>query len=189
MRCKSCQAYIPEGATYCLECGADIESMPDVVCQRCGSAVSKQAGYCRKCGAPVELEGKGSDKQGAKTVTPTSCPRRGSEVPVGIRYCPTCGTNQDRREAVQPAPVKTVPEEMPREDLHEAAEVVPDAENCPRCGAPPRGLGRFCYNCGRFLHSDVEDVICPECGSTNPLRYIRCQYCGAGLPSLPESDT
>jgi predicted amidophosphoribosyltransferase len=190
MRCRICQAYIPEGATYCLECGADIDSMPEVVCQRCGSAVSRQASYCRKCGAPIEPEGNPrAENQDKISATATSCPRCGAEVPAGIRYCPNCGTNQEHRNEEKPATVETAPPEKPIENLHQAVEVLPDAYECPRCGAPARGLGRFCYNCGRFLRSDVEDVICPECGSTNPLRYIRCQYCGAGLPSSPESDT
>lgn len=189
MRCKVCQAYIPEGATYCLECGAEVNGTPEIVCQRCGAAVSKRASYCRKCGAPIEHEKEASEEKSSRqSAGVTKCPRCGEEVPAGIRYCPNCGTNQDRPQEELPTSTEKPTEEKLSEKMPGPSDLVPDADECPRCGTAPRGIGRFCYNCGRFLGSDIEDVICPECGATNPLRYIRCQYCGAGLPYPSESD-
>jgi predicted amidophosphoribosyltransferase len=183
MRCKICNAYVPEGATHCLDCGSQFEDI--IVCQTCAAELSSKAKFCNRCGTPARkpdayknpeftIQEKSSTESG-----PIECYRCGGNVPKGTIYCPTCGINVSKiDEPAQPAVVTVV-----ESDPTEKSVTVPA---CPRCGAIPRGSGRFCHNCGRFHGSDIEDVICPNCGATNVLRYARCQYCGNELPSPPK---
>jgi RNA polymerase subunit RPABC4/transcription elongation factor Spt4 len=177
MRCNICNAYIPEGAGKCLECGAGPE--PEQVCQKCGTLSSAKARFCRKCGAGLVPPAPPNPEWAAHTDSP-ACGRCGYLVPTGIGYCPACGLEQPGAQTIK-APAVAAPA-PPREDRQETDPL--DGEPaCPTCGATPRGSGRFCYECGRFLCSEVIDVICPACGSTSSLRYVRCQFCGADLPS------
>jgi len=167
MRCPSCNAYIPEGATHCLECGYDPN--PQDLCQKCGAELHKGARFCNRCGAPV-LAKKPSPappvKQSGK------CIKCGGDLVEGQQYCPWCGTSQENEN---PEPV-TGPLSAP------SPTGIPEGHaQCPRCGTPPRGNARFCFECGHFLGGEIEEVICRSCGSTNALRYVRCQYCGAKL--------
>jgi len=183
MRCKVCNAYIPEGAIHCLECGEEIEEC--IICQKCGTQLSSQAAFCTKCGAPVSrpasprrpddpapLPGK-PPQPGIHT-----CFRCGNKVPDGVKYCPVCGTSHDWIDNPAPKPVE--PEYISPDPDPQVTK--PEGGTCPRCGTELRGNARFCYNCGRFQKSDIVDVICPACGAANILRYARCQYCGADLP-------
>jgi ribosomal protein L40E len=182
MRCRACNAYIPEGATHCLECGAGLE--PELVCQRCGAAASPSARFCRKCGAPL------TPWPAARPPEPVprsaresvlgdsqSCSRCGSAVPSGTLYCPSCGLSQ---ASIQPKAESSDHQETSVEG--DATEPAAGANPCPVCGAELRGSARFCHECGRFLGTDIEHVICPACGADHSLRYSRCQYCGAEIP-------
>jgi RNA polymerase subunit RPABC4/transcription elongation factor Spt4 len=166
-----------------MECGTPISS--DRLCQKCGAVMDTMARFCRKCGAPMkDYPGAGLSATLEPTESETASKERkcrlcGAKVPEAVQYCPSCGTNQDILEG--------------KVDLRQAAKVelesdpaVPreDLDACPACGTEARGSGRFCYACGRFIGSDIEDVICPKCGSTSSLRYLRCQYCGAEIPSV-----
>jgi len=185
MRCTVCNAYIPEGAGQCLECGAGPD--PEQVCQKCGTLVGGRARFCRKCGAPMlgpvapakpvqaaPLEGLDSSK----------CAQCGSYVPVGIRYCPECGSEQKKPMVLTPAKPAVPAVEVSSEALLPAE----GEAKCPACGTEPRGSGRFCHECGRFLRTDLVDIICHSCGSIATLRYSRCQHCGSDLPSRPEKN-
>src|SRR4051794_19840618 len=46
MQCRSCQATLPEGAKFCIECGAAAPS----VCNACGFTNLAQAAFCAECG-------------------------------------------------------------------------------------------------------------------------------------------
>lgn len=185
MRCKVCNAYIPEGATHCLDCGSQFEDI--IVCQHCATELPSHAKFCNRCGKPAlkpgefkkSLESPSSTRAQSNLPGSTQCPRCAGDVPQGTLYCPTCGTNVSRMNE---------PVESNRVSIVETGPVekTDSAQPCPRCGTEPRGSGRFCHNCGRFLSSDIEDVICPQCGATNILRYAKCQYCGSDLPTRPK---
>ncbi len=207
MRCRICNAYIPEGATHCLECGSDLN--PPIVCQRCGAETSPNARYCRTCGNPVSMppevpypgpSGPSPAQESSPVVA--KCPVCGSQIPTGLIYCPTCGTNQSAVSSPTSdaqtihSDSKSADETVSHPDGSESSgpaydhtEVIDAAKPCPRCGTVLRGSGRFCYNCGRFMGGDIEDVICPACGANNILRYARCQYCGADLPPRQKIST
>jgi len=183
MRCRTCNAYIPEGATHCIECGTSTD--PVLTCQKCGTEAPMNARFCRICGDPMrpppDLPGRGPDPSVSReTLSGGTCPRCGSTVKAGVQYCPTCGTSQ---VAPEQTAIKSEPEPpLAESENTEALEPAVDVISCPKCGTIPRGEGRFCYNCGRFLQSDISETICPSCGATNTLRYSRCQYCGASMP-------
>jgi ribosomal protein L40E len=182
MRCKVCNAYIPEGAIHCLECGNEIDEA--IVCQICGARMGLDARFCNRCGSNVKKPAKARIPDHLTDIVHgkvgRKCFRCGNQVPDETQYCPTCGTSVggDVTESVPADPVESTDEQG-----IDHAEPVPGAESCPRCGTEVRGTGRFCFNCGRFHGSDIEDVLCASCGASNTLRYARCQYCGKDLPS------
>jgi len=49
MKCPKCQFESPEGAQYCVECGARLEA----TCPKCGFANSPTYKFCAKCGQPL----------------------------------------------------------------------------------------------------------------------------------------
>ena len=187
MRCEKCNAYIPEGATYCHECGMPLDS--STLCQKCGTPTSPKSKFCRKCGAPVDQRiGKSMNPKAASAIRQEAaqarCPRCNSGIPSGTKYCPTCGSSIET--------IITKEEKIPEIEViiekRDPPEPVEGASPCPICGTISRGSGRFCHECGKLLMTDIEDVICPTCGSTNILRYARCQYCGQDLPARPKSN-
>jgi ribosomal protein L40E len=198
MRCRVCNAYVPEGATYCLDCGTNLELEPEVVCQRCGNSTSPDARFCRKCGAEMT---KPTETRPAVAVTDRNraggdreaggvCRRCGGSIPEGVVYCPSCGTSRESPTYPQAPPGGASKRSLEVNPIAVADPTEPTegVEACPRCGSAARGTGRFCHNCGRFLGTDIEDVICADCGATSPLRYPRCQYCGADLPSKSHTE-
>lgn len=182
MRCTECKSYIPEGALHCPECGRPARL--EKVCRKCGATTDSRARYCRKCGAAFEHPaGPAAIEEQPDSKVPKQkrkCALCGSNVPDDVQYCPSCGTNQDVPDGKIDLHIK------PKADTDSSATDAVEEAVCPACGTEIRGSGRFCYACGRFMDSDVEDVICPKCGAHNSLRYSRCQYCGASIPSPPK---
>jgi ribosomal protein L40E len=48
MRCSRCEADTPDGAKFCIECGASLK----LRCTQCGADVLPRAKFCRECGTP-----------------------------------------------------------------------------------------------------------------------------------------
>jgi Double zinc ribbon len=49
MRCPRCDADIPDGAKFCIECGASLRPR----CPRCGADTLPRARFCAECGTPL----------------------------------------------------------------------------------------------------------------------------------------
>jgi Adenylate and Guanylate cyclase catalytic domain/Double zinc ribbon len=49
MRCPRCDADIPDGAKFCIECGASLRPR----CHRCGADTLPRARFCAECGTPL----------------------------------------------------------------------------------------------------------------------------------------
>ena len=47
--CQACQAELPAGAKFCVQCGRPI----DLRCASCGTTVSPRARFCSECGAAL----------------------------------------------------------------------------------------------------------------------------------------
>ena len=52
MRCPRCEAEAPEGAKFCIECGAPLQ----LRCPQCGADVLPRAKFCGECGAPLTVQ-------------------------------------------------------------------------------------------------------------------------------------
>lgn len=77
-KCAGCGATLPEGAKFCLECGAKVvPPVPDnmIVCPQCGNTVAKGK-FCLECGYKFV----------------TACPQCGQELTPGAKFCLECGT-------------------------------------------------------------------------------------------------
>jgi len=51
MRCPNCGGEYPEGAKFCMDCGARLP----VLCAQCGTALPARARFCLECGAEVGM--------------------------------------------------------------------------------------------------------------------------------------
>jgi hypothetical protein len=49
MRCPRCEADTPDGAKFCIECGAPLK----LRCPQCGADVLPRAKFCAECGTPL----------------------------------------------------------------------------------------------------------------------------------------
>lgn len=47
--CRHCQAHIPAGSKFCLQCGSKVETAAS--CTSCGQALPADAKFCPSCGA------------------------------------------------------------------------------------------------------------------------------------------
>jgi class 3 adenylate cyclase/tetratricopeptide (TPR) repeat protein len=52
MRCPSCEADTPDGAKFCIECGAPLRAR----CPQCGVDVLPRAKFCAECGTPLTAQ-------------------------------------------------------------------------------------------------------------------------------------
>ena len=97
MKCKNCNTELQEGAVYCPECGAkvnsDVPSTP-LKCRNCGADLTPGAKFCAQCGAataqPIE--------QQAETAQST-------EMAQNADTAQPNGTTAQPSNAVQPADV------------------------------------------------------------------------------------
>lgn len=79
--CPKCHNPVPDGAKFCMVCGAKIESVEFVQCIHCGQKVPKGR-FCMSCGKPLLHV----------------CPKCGEELIEGAKFCMSCGTRLDSEE-------------------------------------------------------------------------------------------
>lgn len=74
--CPGCGSEVPEGAKFCLECGAKIEILAEneTICPVCGKKTPKGK-FCMECGSPLVAK----------------CAKCGAELPSGAKFCLECG--------------------------------------------------------------------------------------------------
>ena len=75
VRCPECGEPVPNGAKFCMACGAKMEKQE--VCPACGEPIVKGAKFCLNCG---------------RRLAPGVCPNCGKEVTPGAKFCLECGT-------------------------------------------------------------------------------------------------
>lgn len=75
VRCPECGELVPNGAKFCMACGAKMEKQE--VCPACGEPIVKGAKFCLNCG---------------RRLAPGVCPNCGKEVTPGAKFCLECGT-------------------------------------------------------------------------------------------------
>lgn len=52
--CQSCGTRLPEGAAFCISCGAAIQKPAPGICTSCGAKLPESAAFCISCGAAVD---------------------------------------------------------------------------------------------------------------------------------------
>jgi membrane protease subunit (stomatin/prohibitin family) len=87
----------------------------------------------------------------------TPCPKCGTLVPQGTRFCPGCGNSM--------APAAAAPAGPP----------------CPKCGQPAPAGTKFCPNCGASL-APAPPRKCPKCNGDVPAGNKFCPNCGNAMP-------
>ena len=53
INCKKCNAQIPTGSKFCLQCGEKVSE--GVFCGNCGEKLPNDAKFCHKCGNKINL--------------------------------------------------------------------------------------------------------------------------------------
>jgi membrane protease subunit (stomatin/prohibitin family) len=117
-----------------------------------GAGVGLGAGLGMGYGMAGQMQGMYS--QGPST----PCPKCGTLVPAGTRFCPGCG------QALGPAAP--------------AATGAP----CPKCGQPVPTGTKFCPNCGASTALPAPRK-CPKCGQDVAGSGKFCPNCGAAMPA------
>lgn len=78
IKCSSCGMEILEGAKFCLECGAKVESQEpelEITCPSCGAKIPKGK-FCLECGCKLDVV----------------CKKCGAELIPKAKFCLECGT-------------------------------------------------------------------------------------------------
>ncbi|MGA8665226.1 MAG: SPFH domain-containing protein [Thermoplasmata archaeon] len=117
-----------------------------------GAGVGLGAGLGMGYGMAGQMQGMYS--QGPST----PCPKCGTLVPPGTRFCPGCGAALGA-----PAPAAAGPP-------------------CPKCGQPTTVGVKFCPNCGASL-APAAPRKCPKCNADVPGTNKFCPNCGTAMPT------
>lgn len=72
--CAGCGTALPANAKFCLQCGEKVMAQNMIVCPQCGQTVVKGK-FCPQCGHKFA----------------SVCPKCGTEVPDGAKFCLECG--------------------------------------------------------------------------------------------------
>lgn len=123
MKCKQCEAELPEEAKFCVFCGTEQES-PDenegaaqevkpTMCWQCGAELPEEAKFCFFCG--TSQENPGASEGAAQEAWPTVCWQCGAELPEEAAFCGFCGAERKASGSIAQAPafVKPTRQNMP----------------------------------------------------------------------------
>ncbi|MCI4363528.1 MAG: SPFH domain-containing protein [Thermoplasmata archaeon] len=117
-----------------------------------GAGVGLGAGLGMGYGMTGAMQG--SMQQGAQS----PCPKCGTMIPAGSRFCPSCGQSM-----APPAPP--------------AAAATPTI-TCAKCSTPFPSTAKFCPNCGTPAPAPR---ACPKCSTPVPTGKF-CPNCGTAVP-------
>lgn len=154
--CKKCGSKLPDNISFCVVCGAKIESeeityaneanMTDLepksekmLCSVCGNEISANKKFCTKCGTKV-TEAK-------------RCVECGSILPDGTNVCVICG-NDSSHSISEKTPVIT---DIPKTEITEAEQkTIIQKRICSCCGNEVSENKKFCTKCGtKFIETET----------------------------------
>jgi len=124
IKCVYCKADIPEGNTFCTECGKPIkqeskpESSKNIICPKCSSEIEPELKFCTECGTKIQQVFSSSNPV-------TTCPKCYAELSAGTKFCTECGENIGVISAY--------------------------LTSCPKCHTDNETGLRFCTECGTLL--------------------------------------
>lgn len=188
--CEKCGSALPEGAKFCVVCGAPIQERGGAVCPHCSAPVVPGSSFCVHCGA---------------SLAPAQ-PEQGAEA-VGVPA-----------DAARPSVAEPEPKPKAEPESGEAAgdSRTEEEDNvlCPNCGAPASHGQPFCTNCGAKLDGPQlapepeskaelgsigeaershgkkdEGVLCPCCGAPVRTGLSFCTRCGTKLGDSSHAPT
>lgn len=192
MICDKCRANIPDTATFCPRCGTKVEikKAQDVQtkkCPSCGAENPASARFCKVDGYNFQQAGEKLVERPMEEGKPLKvllCPKCGTSYPLTAKFCKKDGTPLEKVSHVAEIKAPDIPEKEMRPDAIIESKVepkvieakaeekqpqkVPDLEKpkdfiiCPKCGTTNPLTARFCRKDGTPLKEDVEPSLVPE---------------------------
>lgn len=126
MNCTKCNAEIPAGKNFCVECGEHLPEQPQVrKCAKCGAVIPDCKNFCIECGEHLPNE-----KTAAKPEPePRKCKKCGSVIPANKNFCVECGEPvADNMETRKNTRIRRCSGAQCRTPIPEGSSV------CPKCG-------------------------------------------------------
>jgi osmotically-inducible protein OsmY len=181
MICKKCNNSIPDAAKFCPKCGAKIEipAAQDIQtkkCPSCGAENPASAKFCKVDGYNFQQAEKKREERPTEVEKPSNllfCPKCGASYPLTAKFCKKDGTSLQQ---------VTGTVEIRKPDTKEG-EIKPDATIESKAEAaitetkaveePPEKVP--------VPEKPKDFIVCPKCGTTNPLTAKFCKKDGAPL--------
>ena len=120
-----------------------------------GAGVGLGAGLGIGYGMAGQMQGAYQQPQPGAAAPSSPCPKCGTLVAQGVKFCPNCGTSM--------APPAAAP-----------------GVTCPKCNTPNAAGAKFCANCGTSLAPATR--TCPKCQAQVTGTGKFCPNCGGPLP-------
>jgi len=184
MICEKCKTSIPDNAKFCPRCGAKVDMARGQIvqtkkCPSCGAENPVSAKFCTVDGykfQQVDEKPVGGHKEPEKPRDVLLCPQCGTLYPLTAKFCRKDGTplqkvpppEQMKRPEVTEKEIR--PEEIAEPKIEapaevKAEEIKPEIEKpkdlilCPRCGTPNPLTAKFCRKDGALLKEGIEPAV------------------------------
>lgn len=167
--CPQCGTTFEPEARFCLECGFDKLTVEPV-----SPAVNLYPGvYVPET---VVAQANHSEVPDSQMKMIQACPKCGSTIETGERFCPECGFDTSVSYETTPKSQEAIPQSIVEEIITPVnpvnVPVTPDANEpaCPQCGTGIDTDERFCPQCGYDTISDKDkNDIKPEPVAASPV--------------------
>ena len=194
MKCKKCQATIPEGALFCSSCGARADG--NKPCPSCDKLIPDESVFCIFCGERVDgnkICSKCLKPVPAKAIFCTHCRARLDEKQICAKcgeefdgdFCPMCGTPYRQTEEISATKTQTIKEPVIEPIITPIPVVVPAIESVKKNVIKP--IEEVSSNEEEIISKDnyqevenveqeaeidasnevVNAIVCTQCGSSN----------------------
>ncbi len=166
MICEKCKANIPDVAKFCPKCGAKVEikKAQDIQmrrCPSCGAENPVSAKFCKFDGYNFQQP---MEKPAQKSEDAILCPKCGTPHSLTARFCRKDGTPlQEGITSQEIKPIEVIePKSYGEEKL---IGTLPEPEKqkdviiCPKCGTPNPLTSKFCKKDGVSLKEELKPPV------------------------------